>query len=377
MFQVLEHSASPSVVEKSPIPVAMMTLGQLAEHIAHRGEEEALAELHKRTPFIFNGHGPCRLVEFIDHLRRQAAERNGEHADKAYDLTIDKFSRIVGDGCHWRGELESLGTGRTARTDCRWYFAAYVRFLGRKQQTLDRMTGLEKEMFEAKSLQLLIRRHYQLSLHECCRSAFMTRYVWRLPDGDLTVLMPRSISGRARRRWLQTNVGEVDLQRPDEQARVQAIIDAQIGQLQFFQSSGDEHWPSKTSPIPGEETFMVSVEGLADTVAKEKAGNICEQRRAIQVLGAVRLEEMIRQNFDQLADDAYQLKEVAWQYGISEATLSRFAGVRWARNNRMGSAVPDLWRNTAKVIGSDPNFVEAAKSAGVWKQIEQANEASP
>jgi hypothetical protein len=87
---------------------------------------------------------------------------------------------------------------------------------------------------------------------------------------------------------------------------------------------------------------------------------------------------MTRQILDALAEDQYCLAAVAQQYGLSKATLSRFAGIRWdPRGLPKVPRVPDLWRNIAKVVGSNPDFIEAAKRAGVWQSIEKALECSP
>jgi hypothetical protein len=95
-------------------------------------------------------------------------------------------------------------------------------------------------------------------------------------------------------------------------------------------------------------------------------------------LGPEKLQAMIRRIFDGLADEQYCLVQVAEQYGLSKATLSRFAGIRWGSgSDPLASPVPDLWRNTAKVIGNDPDLVEAARHAGVWQQIELVTQDQP
>lgn len=352
------------------VSYAKLTLAELARRIASQGDAEALHELHQRTPFYLNGNSPIGVVGLIDHLRRQVLEQGNPNADRAYDLTMDKFSCLAGK--------EARAAGRKG-TDCRRYFEAYATHLNNSRKEWEHKTELEREMFQAKALQSLVRRHYGLALRECQRASHMTRFVWHLPNGALPVLMPRSISGRARRRWLEANIPDADPGKPDEQLRVQAIIDDTIGQPRF--SPFVPGLPVDTDasflapvPIPGEDVFRVSVEGLADCVAREKATRIAEQRPAIQAMGPAKLQEMIRSIFDGLAESGYSLAAVAVQYGVSKPTLSRFAGIRWHSATSADSWVPDLWRNTAKVIGSDPEFVEAAQRAGVWRQIEEAAE---
>lgn len=373
-LQILQRCRTAPESEDDRIQYAMLTLHELARRIATWGDAEALAEWHNRTPFYLEGEGPVCFVTFVDKLRRRALDRANEHADKAYDLTLDKFSRL--DRLPHNHCAPAVRSPSQGGPDCRCYFGAFARSLDKQQPLLEGMMGLERERHEAKILQGLVQRHFLLSLRDCQRNSFMTRYVWRLAGGDLTVLMPRSISGRARQKWLQANIGEVDLNRPNEQARIQAIIDHHVGQPRLLSLSEDRETAYDDelplAQMPGEDRLAVSVEGLADTVAKEKAANILKLRPAIQALGPAQLQEMILQIFDALADEQYCLVQTAQRFGLSKATLSRFAGIRWnADEATLGSGVPDLWRNTAQVIGNDPHFVEAANRAGVWQLVKQ------
>jgi len=69
----------------------------------------------------------------------------------------------------------------------------------------------------------------------------------------------------------------------------------------------------------------------------------------------------------------YIEKDVACYFGLSLSTLSRFAGshFRFTLDNDTVTQVPALWRNTAGVLSSHPDFVIAAEKAGVWKQVSQ------
>ena len=79
---------------------------------------------------------------------------------------------------------------------------------------------------------------------------------------------------------------------------------------------------------------------------------------------------MIRRIFLDLSDDRYNEAELARRFGLSKATVSRFAGSRWLERSRDGDvAVPDLWANTAHVLARYGPFVEAAEQAGVWKRV--------
>lgn len=381
ILQLTHGTTMSSQLDEGRTRYAMMTLHDLARQIVVASDPHALVELHQRTAFYPNGTGPVCLADLVDYLRRQAMGRGNEHADEAYDLTIDKFSRLDRKGDQDTASGSAGQQPRRLGMDCRRYFAAFVKYLDEQQATTGWMAALEREMFEGKVLQQLVCRHFHLSLRERHRSAFMTRYVWHLPGGALTLFMPRSISGRARRQWLEQNVKDVDPAQPNEQVRIQAIIDEKIGQPRLFSLSEEggmdrRHLLAHRALSRGEDPLAISVEGLADTVAREKAANIHQQRPAIRALGEQKLREMIRQIFDGLMDDGYRLVDVAQQYGVSKATLSRFAGIRWdGGQNADLYPVPDLWRNTAGVVGSDPDFVEAAKRAGVWQRIKAVADA--
>lgn len=352
-------------IEDGPHQYRLLNLPSLAKRIASAADHDALAEIHDRSLFHVGSHHPMQLVRFVDFLRRTSGDDASLRASRAYDLTVDKFSRLP--------KALSVEKG----IDCRRYYSAYLAYVQSIREDLLGATALEREMLEARAFQTLVRRHFRLSLRECERSAFMTRYTWQLPNGALTLLMPRSIGGKARRQWLESNVPNVDPERPGERGRAQTIIDQKIGAqhtLTFDEARGIVNASSTMAPlpVPGEDLFCISLEGLAETVAAEKVDAIEDQRPAICAVGPTGLYTMIRQIFADLSCGSYHLSKVAATYGVSKATLSRFAGIRWAaKRDREMSAMPDLWRNTAKVLGSDPSFVEAAKAAGVWRRVEE------
>ena len=127
--RVIDQTADGVRSGEHQVCYATMTLQALARQVVAYEDAAALTELHQRKVFHFKGSGPLCLVEYIDRLRREAHERGNEHADQAYDLTVDKFSRLVGKGVPKRGsqtrEPHVLGT----RTDCRRYLAAFDRHL--------------------------------------------------------------------------------------------------------------------------------------------------------------------------------------------------------------------------------------------------------
>jgi hypothetical protein len=107
---------------------------------------------------------------------------------------------------------------------------------------------------------------------------------------------------------------------------------------------------------------------LAETVAGEKVNNLEGQRKAIRALGGPNLRILILRVFEDLSRECYRDSALADAFSLSKATFSRFAGSRWQTNSK--SVVPDLWANTAKVLAHHSDFVEMAREAGVWPQIE-------
>jgi len=343
-------------------PLGQLPLTGLVKRIVDDSDRQALDELHGyRSFFRHRDQSGLLLVGYVDRVRVAMLESGeGLCADEAYSLTIDKFS------CLPQGRS---GTG----PDCRNYFRAFVAATEKALRDAPPMPPLEEELCAARKLQGLVRRHFGLSLRECRRRGYMTRYVWRLPGGQLTLLMPAHLSGRERGTWLAAHVPDAAPDRPGEQHRVQAVID---------EESGRELPPELTEILcpavgPATRGWTDSADPgtpdrLADAIACEKAASIGDQRPAVRALGPDRLRRMILRVFDDLAAGVFSDGVVAREYGLSKATFSRFAGSQWngdGGNGRYEEGVPDLWRNTAHVLAGVPEFVEAARDAGVWKTV--------
>jgi hypothetical protein len=305
------------------------------------------------------------MAAFVEGLRASACRHEpATVADAAYDLTLEKFAQLP------PASPASAPPGRLVGTDCRKYFGAYLRYLEQEAGGLAWYATVKGEGAAAQILQRFVVRHFHLSLREACRNVGGTRYVWRRPEGDVTLVMPRWLSGLARRRWLEENVPDVDLSRPDERFRIQSLIDVR---LVSDADAGAESWAERQQRcVPGIDSplFSLSVDGLARVLAQEKSDAIDLQRPAIRALGAAKLQAMITRVFDDLSDGELRDTDVANEYGLAKATFSRFAGSQWSRTyGNGGSCVPDLWANTAQILASDPVFTEAARAAGVWERV--------
>ena len=134
--------------------------------------------------------------------------------------------------------------------------------------------------------------------------------------------------------------------------------------------------------LPGKEDAASSVEfyegfgfvgSLADTVAQEKIENIDELRPGIKKLGKRTIERLVLQIFSRISAGEYEAVRLAEQYGISKATFSRFAGSRWVE--KIGDTdvvkIPDLWRNTAKILAGSRVFMETVLTSGFTCKLEE------
>lgn len=355
----------------------MQPLVELVRMIVVQRDQLALHELHNhRRPFRSAKGGHIRLVEYVDELRdlrshRQRPPLNAVILDRAYDLTIDKFSRLPAEPSS-ADQLPQLRKG----TDCTCYYAAILQHFSVQAQTPSCLGELQREVLIARLLQGLVSRHFDLSCLEQARRVAgpIKRYIWQIGGGAIYVWLPTSMTGRECQRWLEENIDEPDPTRARERDRVQAIINARLvlPRLLLSDNLGD-------SPGDTPRNFMIpwwatvrggSPEELADVVAKEKEDNIHLQRPAIQRLGRQGLRSLIHRIFADLSDGTYDAKTVASNFGLSPATLSRFAGSRWNTRTNGSLGVPDLFLNMAHTLAEIPDFVQAARAAGVWPSIE-------
>ena len=219
----------------------------------------------------------------------------------------------------------------------------------------------------------LVARHFRLSKLEAWREAnpFWSRYQWRSNGRSLTVWMPASMSGAERRAWLEKNIPASFFDLPEWRSFIQQHVEQNLVREHFIPLDALENDQEVSQDglgcQPGEDWGL----SLAEAVAREKAQNIQKQRRAIRKLGPESLSELVRQVFLDLDAGEYEQKQVAARFGLSEATLSRFAGTDWRQKDTEDQQVPDLWRNTAQVVSQIPMFREVAEEVGMLHRIEE------
>lgn len=349
-------------------------LAELVERIAERDDRRALRELHdRRTAFRLQTGAAMLLAEFAEALctmRWAGRLTGGDQAilDRAYDLTIDKFSHLPSTAATPL-PLKSPGP------DCRKYFRAFLQRMEHEMADRDDMDPISQEILTAEVLQRIVVRHFRLSCLEARRSRnpARTRYAWHVNGTVLYLWMPASLWGGRRRAWLQQNVGAVDPARPGERFRIQAIVDDRLGTARHV-PIGDGRCAllggrGRLDPPAMLIEEEIAQKGLAETIADEKARHIELQRPAIRALGRAKLKRLILRIFRQIEEDRYQEKALAEAFGLSRPTLSRFAGSRWSV--QAASRVPDLWANTAHTLAGHEDFVQTAREARVWPVVEK------
>jgi hypothetical protein len=284
---------------------AYSSLLTLIERIAYDSDVDARDELHGRRR-------PCRwdgqFVSIATFLEGRA-----ERARYAWTEDVVECARDLTFDKFW--QMPDEGSRAARGTDCRGYFTAVAAHC---RSITSEHDELEREVMVADALRSFILRHFLFSLREASR-----------------------------------------------QSRRRRDVEATAGALHAQHLSGDP----RALGLPWSVEYGLSVYGLAEVVAREKAVNLDSQRPAIRTLGRELVAQLVRAVFNELAVDDLNLTRIAKRFKLNPATLTRFAGIRWRAGN---GNVPDLWANTARVLGRSPRFREAAEAAGVWPGIQLA-----
>ena len=355
-------------------PYRWLSLVQLLVRIVRHADRLALRELHDHRPcFRLGAAVALLLADFVHGLSltqwaRRLTTGVTSILDYARDLTIDRFT-VLPQG--FPPALPSRGGG----PDCRRCFGAVLTRIGDWSKENPDAAPHQEEGAAAAILQKAVVRHFAYSCREARRddNPADSRYAWSVNGGAIRVSMPRWMSGHRRRAWLEAHVDDPDPARPDEQERVQSIVDRELGvphRVPLADAEAGE-WLGRPGAAPMDAAMAeeISLRGLPQAVADEKAGpRLDDQRPAIRRLGAANVRCLVLLIFEQLAEGRYEEKRIADAFGISRATLSRFAGSQWQAIS--GDAPPDLWANVAQVLASYEPFTEAAKQAGVWDQVQ-------
>ena len=301
-----------------------MSLRELVASIVADTDREALEELltARRVP-----HGDnrwLRIPDYLCHLWSQLTGVPAAVADRAYDISLDRFTSLPAGARDPNQDTASdVNAGVALKhkgPDCRFYYGAFLRHL---EEAMPRgLTELEEEIRAAHALRHFIDHHFHLCVAEAKRrfNPRVHRYTWKRDEGRVTLYMPRSMGGMEKRRWLEENIERPDLSLPDERARIQRVVDRRLndawtgpGAHRGSGKSASADHPQSWWPVTREVATM----GLPQTLANEKAGSIGELRPRIRALGPDRLHQLILDIFERIKNGAYEEGKLAQAYGLS------------------------------------------------------------
>lgn len=368
-------SNSPACYRKWPTHVLM-------RRIALRADRAALDEFHNyRRVFRFKNGPPLLLVEYVNTVFNEEPPFRffglpTSVLDQAYNLTIDKFSVLPIDQVPAHDGLgETDNPVKRNGPDCRHYFKAISRAIALWQNRHPQADALTLEAATAQIVQCRVACHCWWSCLEASRAlrSAWSRFTWNLPTGTIAVWMPRRLSGPQRGAWLESHVPTPEPERPDENRRVQAIIDGYFGASEVIPFDESAHTASSNRATRSVLDILVehevAVQGLAHFVAREKSLRIAEQRPSISRLGSTQLTKLILRVFEDLEAECLKDHVIAEAFGLSRPTYSRFAGSEGTQNN--DGRLADLWLNVALVVASVPAFREVAEELGVWNRVQK------
>jgi len=360
----------------------------LIRRIAEDSDELALRVFHEtRTLFYRNGKW-VRLAEFIISLRDGIIREQGEDEDEdedesghiymsnvtneTYDLTLAKFYNIPSKNYE---ELTSSddkfnARGFTRGVDCRFYFKRLLERIYEELSEKPNASEIDIEGKVSKIATKFVIGEFNYSKQECKRRNIRSiRYSWQVKDRVIYLYYPPHFTAQQFRGWLEENVANIDPDNPYEINRIQEIIDQKFQHSIIVQGDDLENDGTQEGE---EQGYIEQKEGnqfssnLRIHVAKEKSENLESLRPAIKRIGKEGVYNLVNQIFTDMADEQYNLSEVARNFNLSKATLSRFAGSEWLKDmNQLSKAdIPDLWINTARVLAGQPKFMEFVMNAG-------------
>ena len=105
------------------------------------------------------------------------------------------------------------------------------------------------------------------------------------------------------------------------------------------------------------------LQGMRRFVADEKAARINDQPRTIRDLGKRKMRSLVLAVLENWESKEESDADLAREFGLSTPTFSRFVG----KNRRGEKAI--LVVNIARIMKSNPDFMEAARHAGFLKRI--------
>jgi len=369
----LEAERSKSLTRESTV--------ELVRRIVEDSDRLALRVLlETRKLFHLRDEPPLLLPKFLMKLRDRLAPPQrfdidqGKLADCTYDLALARYSNFP--NLPQKRQDSDDYSPRAKGPDCRNYYRAFLRSM---QCLIDQgEIKNQEESSAANLLQSLVYKNFLWSKLECERDTpFSIRYTWDVEGVKLTLWYPSYMTAREFREWLKVNIKDVNPETPNEQGRIQDLIDANLKRGYHISLDkgrmGETLGTEEECPSIELHEALVFVDSLAEAVAGEKVKNSDKLRPAIKRLGKKAIKSLILQIFSDIALGEYEATQIAQHYGISKATLSRFAGSMWFEKtgDNKSVTIPDLWQNTAGILAGNHVFMETVLTSGVAGKLEE------
>ena len=357
----------------------MSTL-KLIERIAVKSDSKALNHLLSYRKLLKINKKRFLISDYLWHMKQSNfypfvkvsdLEKDlAEKIDSVYDRTLQKFSILRPA----KNISDDEGPFCNKQYEYLYSYAC---------ESLQNVSSLDEEIFIEQLFQNSVIRHIKYSWKESCRlvNKEYNRYRWELTRGTIELKKPHHITGHKFRIWLEENIPDVDTKRSGEKERIQKIINDNYGNMGdiSIEEYGDRSLLLSTNE--NQENIITNnyIKGkFFNVIADEKANSVSDLRPSIASLGSKKVKELVMMILNSFADSEINDTAIFKKFGISKATYSRFAGSDWKKNNVDGieiKEVPDLWKNIAKVVNSDPHFFELVVSLGVNKTVENINNA--
>jgi hypothetical protein len=357
-------STQPTATVHNLIPKEYRTLPthQLIEKIVSDSDAAALqCFLTERRIFQHNAKN-LLLPEYLNQLRETRISReldDSEVPDIAYDRAYTKFISLPGTRYEIREDT------KRPPVDCRKYYRAFLNAFHRQNQSTP-LGEIESENVTATLLGRLIWRHYGLSLIDAQRNQDPAgrRYQWKTPQGTFNLRIPKSVTARKVREWLEQHFLQDDRQRSLDQKTIQKEID---GRFRFPKHSDPEKLPLVTDD---RDKLIDAIDDLhhrlETAVIEEKLKNFEHLRPTLRRFGKEGLPALIKTCLRGLAAGTFNLRKTAEIFNIPLATMSDIAGTQWYEGEN--PRIPDLWQNVAIVISQNPRFHDAREEAGISQE---------
>lgn len=353
-----------------------------------------------RKPLLRHGQ-PVGIPEWIESVSQSDASRRSggdEVTESARDLLYDRLTRMPGrpkptsnpsDNGSTSGNAAEGSSGGTSGgggggVDCRHYYRGFVdrlRPVGNRESyteaayashTRQTLSRLEYNTWVHHRFNGYAHRHWRLCLSEAWRrqQRLTVAYEHKSSGISMRLWVPASIPPRQRAAWIDRNFGPVV---PDAagtttvqhrlQTQIDSWLDHALRERERELRSSLQHDPfGRNLPLATIEQGWTQ-QGLAQTVAHEKAQIPERLRTSIAALGPERIKSLILGIFEDMIQGTYHPASTARRFGLHKSTLTRFAAARWHPDD--DGPVPDLWLNTAQVLASQPRFTAALEEAGL------------